>query len=86
MLPNTNGKHAQLLAERLLQHVRSHIFEIKKKKIQITISQGIASTSADHEKRVDNLLEHAHQAWTVAKQQGGNQVVNWHSYHPLRQS
>ncbi len=81
MLPNTECKHAQLLAERLLQQVRDHVFEINKKKIQITISQGIASTSADHEKRVDMLLEHANQAWSVAKQQGGNQVVTWRSSH-----
>ncbi len=81
MLPNTECKHAQILAEKLLQRVREHAFEINKKKIQITISQGLACTGADHEKRVDMLLEHANQAWSLAKQQGGNQVVIWRSSH-----
>jgi len=40
---------------------------------------GIACTSADHEKRVDMLLEQANQAWSIAKQEGGNQVVIWPS-------
>lgn len=75
LLPNTECKHAQILAERLLQHVRQHVFEINQKMIQITISMGIACTNADYEKRVDMLLEHANHAWSNAKQQGGNQVV-----------
>lgn len=79
LLPNTECKHAQILAERLLHHVREHAFEINQKKIQITISIGIACTGADHEKNVDMLLEHANQAWSIAKQQGGNQVVTWRS-------
>jgi diguanylate cyclase (GGDEF)-like protein len=79
LLPNTECKHAQILAERLLHHVREHAFEINQKKIQITISIGIACTCADHEKNVDMLLEHANQAWSIAKQQGGNQVVTWRS-------
>lgn len=79
LLPNTECKHAQILAERLLQNVREHVFEIDKKKIQITISMGLACTSADNEKRVDMLLEHANQAWTIAKQKGGNQLVTLRS-------
>ncbi|MBW6471796.1 MAG: GGDEF domain-containing protein [Anaerolineaceae bacterium] len=79
LLPNIDCKHAQILAERLLQHVREHIFEIDQKTIQITISMGIACTSADDEKPMDMLLEHANHAWLIAKQNGGNQVVTWHS-------
>jgi len=79
LLPNTECKHAQILAERLLYHVREHVFEVDQKMIQITISMGIACTSADYEKRVDMLLEHANQAWSIAKQNGGNQVVTWRS-------
>jgi diguanylate cyclase (GGDEF)-like protein len=79
LLPNTECKHAQILAERLLYHVREHVFEIDQKMIQITISMGIACTGADYEKRVDMLLEHANQAWSMAKQNGGNQVVTWRS-------
>jgi PleD family two-component response regulator len=47
--------------------------------IQITISMGITCTSADYEKRVDMLLEYANQDWSMAKQNGGNQVVTWRS-------
>lgn len=79
LLPNTECKHAQILAERLLNHVREHVFEINQKMIQITISLGIACTSADHEKNVDLLLDHANQAWSMAKQRGGGQVVTWRS-------
>ncbi|PKO04598.1 MAG: hypothetical protein CVU41_16275 [Chloroflexi bacterium HGW-Chloroflexi-3] len=79
LLPNTECKHAKILAERLLQHVREHVFELDKLRTQITISMGIACTSADHEKSVDMLLGHANQAWSIAKQNGGNQVVTWRS-------
>jgi len=79
LLPNTDCKHAQMLAERLLQHVREHVFELNKQKIKITISMGIACTSADHEKRLGLLQEHANQAWSISKQAGGNQIVTWRS-------
>lgn len=75
LLPNTECKHAQILAERLLNKVREHEFEIGKQKIKITVSMGIASTNADIDKRVDLLLEQASQAWSIAKQKGGNQVA-----------
>jgi GGDEF domain-containing protein len=39
---------------------------------------GIACTNADIDKRVDLLLEQASQAWSTAKQKGGNQVVTLH--------
>ena len=86
LLPNTECRHAQILAERLHQHVREHIFEYDKQKIQITISMGIACTSADQEKRVDMLLEHASQAWSIAKQEGGNQVVTWRPSSPMNEN
>jgi len=82
LMPNTECQHATILAERLLQHVRDHVFEIDKQKIQISISMGVACTNADQEKRVDRLLEHASQAWSIAKQEGGNQVVTWRSSQP----
>lgn len=75
LLPNTDFQQAQVLAEELLQQVREHIFEIENLKINITITMGIACTSANIEKRVDTLLQQASQAWTKAKQAGGNQVV-----------
>jgi diguanylate cyclase (GGDEF)-like protein len=75
LLPNTEVKHAQILAERLLNMVREHEFEIGKQKIKITVSMGIASTNADIDKRVDLLLGQASQAWSLAKQKGGNQVA-----------
>jgi len=78
LLPNTECKHAQILAEQLLNQVREHEFEIGKQKIKITVSMGIACTNADIEKRVDLLLEQASQAWSTAKQKGGNQVVTSH--------
>ena len=78
LLPNTECKHAQILAERLLNQVRENTFEVGKQKINITVSMGIACTNADIEKRVDLLLEQASQAWSTAKQKGGNQVVTLH--------
>ena len=78
LLPNTECKHAQILAERLLTQVREHAFEIRKQKINITITMGIACTSANKEKSVDLLLKHASQAWSIAKQEGGNRVVTWY--------
>ena len=78
LLPNTECKHAQILAERLLAQVNEYAFEIGKQKIYITITMGIACTSANKEKSVDLLLEHASQAWSIAKKEGGNQVVTWH--------
>ena len=77
LLPNTDCKHAQILAEQVCSHVYAHDFEIGKQKIRITVSMGIACSGADSDKRVDILLEHASQAWSIAKQEGGNQVVIW---------
>ena len=77
LLPNTECKHAQILAERLLTQVSDYAFEIGKQIINITITMGIACTSADKDKSVDLLLEHASQAWSIAKKEGGNQVVTW---------
>jgi diguanylate cyclase (GGDEF)-like protein len=85
LLPNTECKHAQILADRLLHHVREHVFEINQQMIRITISIGIACTSADHEKKVELLLEHANQAWSIAKQQGGCQVVSWLSSNRIEE-
>lgn len=48
---------------------------IGKQNISITVSMGIACTTADSEKRVDLLLEQASQAWSLAKQNRGIQVV-----------
>ncbi len=73
LLLNTESKHAQKMAELLLEKVRDHDFG--KQKIKITVSMGVACTHADNEKRVDLLLEQASQAWSTAKQAGGNQVV-----------
>lgn len=73
LLLNTECRHAQKMAEGLLEQVRNH--EFGKQKIKITVSMGVACTNADYEKRVDLLLEQASQAWSMAKQAGGNQVV-----------
>jgi diguanylate cyclase (GGDEF)-like protein len=78
LLPKTECMHAQILAEQIRNHVQEHGFEVGKQRIGITISMGIACSDADSDKRVDILLEHASQAWSIAKQEGGNQVVIWH--------
>ncbi|MDO9086738.1 MAG: diguanylate cyclase [Anaerolineaceae bacterium] len=77
LLPNTECKHAQILADQISSHIQDHGFEVGKQRIGITVSMGIASIDADSDKRVDILLEHASQAWSIAKQEGGNQVVTW---------
>ena len=75
LLPNTICEHAKILANRLINHIRTSNFEINQYNIRITISMGIACTDASNEKRVDILLDHASQAWSIAKQKGGNQVI-----------
>jgi len=75
LLPNTECEYAKILADRLINHIRDFSFEIDDQIIQITISIGVACTDANDDKRVDILLDHASQAWSIAKQAGGNQVM-----------
>lgn len=81
LLPNTECKHAKILANRLIDHIRDYTFEVSNQRIQITVSMGIACTDTNDAKRVDILLEHASQAWSIAKQKGGNRLETWPSHH-----
>jgi diguanylate cyclase (GGDEF)-like protein len=77
ILPNTDGKTAFDVMERLRKATESHVFTYGEKELKVTISVGIAH--ADKSKleslNFDILLKRADEALYQAKEQGRNQSV-----------
>ncbi|MFC1885061.1 diguanylate cyclase [Thermodesulfobacteriota bacterium] len=77
ILPNTDGKTAFDVMERLRKTTESHVFTYNEKELKVTISVGIAH--ADKTKleslNSDILLKRADEALYQAKEQGRNQSV-----------
>ncbi len=75
LFPNTNKQEAQKLSERLLQSVEAQIFDIEGKRVQITLSGGIASNQQGHIDDIQSLLLEADRGLYEAKNNGRNRVV-----------
>lgn len=77
ILPNTTGKIAFDVMERLRKATESHLFTYGEKKLKVTISIGIAhaDTSKMESLNSDILLKQADQALYLAKEKDRNRTV-----------
>lgn len=74
VLPNTNSKVAQDLAERLRQQIGQHAFKYEGKKIQQTVSLGVSQLNKDMAD-ADALLADADRKLYLSKTNGRNRVT-----------
>ena len=76
ILPETDRDQAFICAERARNKIAKQIFNVKGKKIKITISGGVDGFDIG-DKNIDKnrLIENADKALYLAKEQGRNQVV-----------
>lgn len=74
LLPHTHENDAMAVAQRLLEQVRAHPFEVANSPINVTISVGVASYPA-HSVAADELLSCADVAMYEAKELGRNRVA-----------
>ena len=74
VMPETDQKGAQAIAERIREAVRAEVFQTEMGPLKVTISLGIA-TFADDAQDKQGLVELADQCLYFAKRNGRNQVV-----------
>ena len=74
VMPETDQKGAQAIAERIREAVGAEIFQTEMGPLKVTLSLGIA-TFADDAKDKHGLIELADQCLYFAKRNGRNQVV-----------
>lgn len=74
MLPETNNKGAQEMAERIRQAIELSRFDVRTGDINVTVSLGVASYPEDGG-NLDVILDKADKAMYRAKQRGRNKVV-----------
>ena len=77
ILPNTDGKTAFDVMERLRKTTESHVFTYGEKELKVTISVGIAHADKSKLGSLDSdiLLKRADEALYLAKEKGRNQTV-----------
>jgi two-component system, cell cycle response regulator len=75
ILPGTDEREAQVVAERLHESVRSEPFDIGTEKINVTISQGLGTVPWDLEIGEDEVIRAADAALYRAKEEGRDRVV-----------
>lgn len=76
MLPNTDGEHAMILAERLREAVEKKSSLKKEIQFSFTASFGVAEFDKEMQK-LDDLLRDADTAMYQAKNQGRNRVIRF---------
>jgi len=74
LLPDTNLLGTAVLAERIRKAIEREQFIVTDKIVQITVSIGIASLSADPAQSVDQMLAVADNRLYLAKEKGRNRI------------
>jgi diguanylate cyclase (GGDEF)-like protein len=75
VLTETNHAEAALVAERVREAVLNHAFSFERRRHQVTVSLGVASTSGDEAILPQELIRQADERLYKAKRQGRNCVV-----------
>ncbi len=75
VLPHTRREHGIVLAERIRKKIEQGVFESKGKKVDVTVSIGVASLEYPSIGNEKQLIEQADQALYQAKRMGRNRVV-----------
>ncbi|MDO4720648.1 MAG: diguanylate cyclase [Peptostreptococcaceae bacterium] len=73
-LPNTGGKDALTIAERIRKNMKKKNFDFEEESVHISVSIGVASINEDT-RTLAELIERADKALYEAKSQGRNQVL-----------
>lgn len=77
ILPESDLKAAQNVAERILKNVRSHKFEVQGQPLPITLSIGLHSFESVGQVSCEELIEKADHALLAAKRKGKNRVFSY---------
>ena len=77
LLPGADSETAGVIAERLMDSIRSHAFRIPQGTRRVTISVGIASERVTEPHVAGALRARADEALYVAKRLGRDRVVLW---------
>jgi diguanylate cyclase (GGDEF)-like protein len=75
LLYNTSLSFAQSIAENIRQNVEDFFIEIEKKKLQFTLSLGVAQFDVELDKDIESTISRADKALYSAKESGKNKVV-----------
>ena len=76
-LPETDGEEAGVVAERITEMVRRHVFRTSRGEVRVTLSVGIAAEQVLHAGIDASLRARADEAMYVAKRLGRDRVVLW---------
>jgi diguanylate cyclase (GGDEF)-like protein len=77
LLPGADSETAGVVAERVMDAVRTHAFRTVRGRVSVTVSVGIASEQVTDAHLAGALRAHADEALYVAKRLGRNRVVLW---------
>ena len=77
LLPDTGIDGAQLVAERLCERIRTHVFIVNGRPVSITASFGVVATRPGRDESDANLKQRADEALYAAKDAGRDQVKVW---------
>ena len=77
ILPETDYEGALLTAQRIRSTVEEAVVELEDKRLQVTISIGLACTDRSQAKGPEAFVDEADQALYQAKEAGRNRVVAW---------
>jgi two-component system, cell cycle response regulator len=83
VMPETDLRGAQVIAERLREAVAARVFPTELGPVHVTLSVGLAASPADGSE-VDALVQLADQCLYQAKRQGRNRVVTSEALRPAR--
>lgn len=74
LLPETGPEQAAAVAERIRSSLRAYVFDDGASRVQLTLSQGIASYPDHGVSSPEDLVQAAHSALAEAKRAGGDRV------------